>query len=368
MKKGLVVLFAWVLVVLMGISANTANDLPRDVGLGDISCAYKWYPGIVHVHSTYSDGDRTPAMLKNAAAAIKCSFLIVTDHFEQIPNDKKLSGLVTDDFGFDKYIKDFLVEDPLICIPGFEISSKEGSHILTILDSKRISKLDLTDTQENLLKKLTTKMDQKGLPIAAHPGVGQGFLKDQTEGLKGIEFYNENAKDYKETLKWYLSLIAKGNYPNGQYPFVTAGCDSHSSVEPTDLSRWQRLTVVWIDGDLTRANILTAFYKGQTYAANYGAYIKASNYLPGDIYTEVDVPEFHLEINFALPTKSKKTIRIYRQGELVPDSVVTFEKNITGFTYDWQDGQVKGNSDKTYAYVIEVENCLITSPIFLYIR
>ncbi len=50
-----------------------------------------WVPGLVHVHTPFSDGTLTPALLAKALQLAGIRFVIVTDHYEQIGNPTKIT-------------------------------------------------------------------------------------------------------------------------------------------------------------------------------------------------------------------------------------------------------------------------------------
>ncbi|MFA6493073.1 MAG: hypothetical protein WCV58_02985 [Patescibacteria group bacterium] len=323
------------------------------------ACSADWYPGIVHAHSTFSDGDRTPAMLKNAAGTMGCKFLIVTDHYEQI-NEKKKSlprmDLFTDDFGYDNYIKQFFVTEPFLCLPGSEITTGDGSHILALDNTSKVFQASLSKVdQQEVINKLN---ELEALSVVAHPHAKQYFVDEfKASDICGIEFFNENTVEYRETFGWYLKLIR-----SNKSPFVTAGCDSHCSTDPTvlDTNRWQRKTFAWLDGELTSINLIDAFRKGRTYAANYGAYIKSINYLPGVNEKKVDWPSFKIKIGFPKKTTSEKAIYIYRDGNprtLTEHQFLAGEKELE---CNFEDDDASAG---WHSYVIVVDGCLVTSPI-----
>lgn len=318
-------------------------------------CDAKWYPGIVHIHSTFSDGARTPQMLKIAAFGLGYKFMIVTDHLEQIPKKKKIGDLIGDDYGFAKYISQFLATKPILCLPGAELTSTESSHILAIAQADVISRVQMESDQQSII----TKLDNMGVsPIAAHPNIKK-YKFDQTKAqkLRGIEFFNEGSASYQKTLSWYLELTSQG-----ENLFVTAGCDSHTADEPLDALRWLRQTMVWSDEELTLAGLYDAFSRCQTYAANNGAYFKSSSYLPQRSYQKVDRPKFVLDIAFARNVATSKPIHIYRDGKAVSEAAKIFPAGRKNYRYEWED---KDASSGKHAYIIEVEGCLVTSPIKL---
>ncbi len=326
----------------------------------------RWYPGIIHVHSTFSDGDRTPAMLKNAAVANGLAFLIVTDHWEQIPKEKKLSGLVTDDFGFDKYLASFQSTPKLIIIAAAEIAvPRQGasSHVLAIGDLRKIIGQTYSSPKD-----LIENLSRAGLlAVAAHPDLnekGRNFIFDlsMAPSIAGIEFYNQSRDADRKTLGRLLDLIAAG--AAGRDIFVTSGCDSHMSVDPTslDLARWTHKTYVWVEDKLTDENLLAALANGRTYAANDGAQLVSINHLPGFTPQSVNRPEFFFTIS--LPDKASwKKAKLYRDGQFL--GFAAPEKTSDGQRYHFHDTQC---SQGTHRYIIEIEDYLVTSPIILDVK
>ena len=330
--------------------------------LGGILCCgtivqARWYKGITHIHSTFSDGDRTPGMLKQAVAANHFDFLIVTDHFEQINREKKLTSAVTADFGFNKYLKDYEVTSPLLCLAGAEITLGH-CHTLVLANLPSVSKMAVPGNISGLISDLNSK---DALPVAAHPN-WSSYIYDtsQAEDIAGIEFFNENAASYKKTLAWYLSIIAKG-----KRPFVTAGCDSHSSLEPSDLIRWQRCTYVWSNESLSREAIINGLKAGVTYASNHGAYLAGMPMLPQREHQKYQDVQFNYKIGFLKHPSTKKIVRFYRDGQLVDEKTLTFPNNANEESCNLRDEAVQNGR---HAYVLEVEGYLVTSPMCLDIQ
>lgn len=349
-------LIRWLIVALVLLLAESSAS------------AVKWCPGIIHVHSTFSDGDRTPAMLKNAAEKLHFSFLITTDHYEQIGSPHGLVAKITKQWGFEKYRQTYQSSGKIVIIAGAEVQTywgKTASHTLALGDIYETPDISdnqgKKDTQQLIIKNLNNR---GYLTVAAHPH-GRTLLKnrywepfaylydkDHAEGIKGIEFFNEDEASYKETRAWYLSLVAAG-----RDIFVTAGCDSHSSVEPSDAQRWTRITYVL--SQLRKNSILEAMRQGHTYVAQNGCYFKSLNVVPGFQFQSVERPSLLCRLGFA--TGSHKTkIQVYRDGKLVEDSLKKIGGGQKEFSYQWADKQAKAGN---HTYVIEIENYLITSPI-----
>lgn len=326
--------------------------------------AVYWYPGTVHAHSLFSDGDRTPKMLKNAAVSAGGKFLIVTDHYEQIPQEK-FGDVLNRYSGYQNYINSFAdIPRKLVVIPGAEITISRGdaaSHILAIGNPLNFLGFEFASSQQEVLDQLN---GLGVMSVAAHPSFvddSRNYQFDFTkaEGISGIEFFNDE-ENYKKTLFWYLKQIAVNNVT-----FVTSGCDSHTSVDPTfwDYLRWQRKTYVWTNSrTLTQGSLLQALSYGQTYAADNRAYFKKLNYLPQSVFQTVSQPVFNFTVAFAKNTTEPKTVQIFRDGRLAWNSRRVFPWGLRSFNYSWQDFYAPVGPHR---YVIEVEKCLITSPINL---
>lgn len=358
-------LIRWLMImanILVGLSTSANDEIP------------KWYAGIIHAHSTFSDGDRTPSMLKGAAAKLGYSFLVVSDHWSSLSKKTKLTGVVTDDYGLDKYLEDFS-QGPrvqgqsynLIVIPGAEFTAFRGkatAHIVGIGRLKDLPK-DIGSSQQDVLATLSSK---GFLTIAAHPNWvsslhDYSFDPNHTEGLCGIEFGNDG-EGFPKTLALYRKLIK-----SGKKVFATGGCDSHTSTDITvlDAKRWLRKTVVWCKGKITKEKLLLAIKNGQTYASLDGSYFNDSmcNIFPQFDYQEVDRPTFTFGITFNQTTKKSKEIRVYRDGDLVSDSVAKVASGLRQFKYSWTDKRATAGE---HSYFIEVTDSLITSPIYLRIK
>jgi len=325
--------------------------------------AASWYPGIIHVHSTFSDGDRTPAMLKLEATQRGMYFLVVTDHLEQIDSKKKLTRGITGDYGYDKYFQTFdchNMNNPkvrgtdrsLICVPGAEVTGGEA-HILMMNIIGDPSKF-LGNSQKEVVDRIT---NYECTSAVAHPNLsGHIFRIDEGNAYKiiGIELFND---DYRKTLALLLSELAKGHYH-----FVFSGCDSHIAAQPEDARRWMRITLVWVDGEPTVDAILSALHGGRMVATNYGVYVKSLSPLPQFATRQVEKAQFNLVVGFAVPVITPKKIQVYRDGILCPSSSLKIPTGTTEYRYRWED---RNSLIGEHWYVIEVEECLVTSPITL---
>lgn len=335
------------------------------------SCDAKWYPGIVHVHSTFSDGLRPPVMLIEQAALSSALFLIVTDHYEKIEKRGILGDKVVKDIGFDNYRERFSIVPningipvPLVIITGAEITAGT-SHTLALGDmSFKDEKLLRAKKAAEVIARLK---ELEILSVAAHPN---NFLyrydKDGAGAINGVEFFNDGSADgYLKTRQWYLDCIKQG-----KKVFVTSGCDSHVSVTKDDPERWQRTT--WVCAEkFTSQAILEAISKGRTIASRENAQLIPYSSREDEAFTVgFDVQKrnelvFPFKLVFNKETKIKR-YALYRDGVQV--YAVTFseywqDNPSSGFKEYWCDLRDEHPPSGVHAYVIEVENFLVTSPI-----
>lgn len=347
--------------------------------------AGQWLPGIVHCHSTFSDGLQTPEAVAQMAQKSGAKFLILTDHYEQIDSDKerpdsdkkKKGAMIADDQGFENYRRRCLSlsRSDFVVIPGAEITSfwSAGvSHLLAIGDMGHRDEVIITsqlknNSQQELIEILNKKREGI-LTVAAHPNaislvsVSERpwepgiFLFDPgaAKGLSGIEFFNEGADGYLKTLGWYRNLLAQVNNV-----FVTSGCDSHGP-EPGDPARWKRKTWVFCD-DFSRESVLFAMRAGRTYAANWDVKFLSLDPIPGSTAQKVAQAQLTCQVVFPTMSTSKKKIRVYRDGQLLKNSEKEIPIGAKTYKYRCSDPSARG----LHRYVIEVEGVLVTSPIVL---
>ncbi|MCX6806991.1 MAG: DPP IV N-terminal domain-containing protein [Candidatus Berkelbacteria bacterium] len=277
-------------------------------------------PGSIHNHSTFSDGDRTPEMLMEEAARNGALFLVATDHYKQIEQQKSTRPDVVKDYGFDNYCKRFSsvpmidgVPVPLIVFTGAEITL--ASHTLAIGDLcfKDEKLLNPKDQQEAI-----NRINGLGLlSIAAHPN-NKNYLYDKShaEGICGIEIMNDGSiEGYRKTRDWGLKLTKEG-----KNVFWIGGCDSHTGLDKEDKDRRSRIT--WVLADkLDKKSILEGMRNGRTYVTCGGATIRtfenAGIYIPGFTYQDVTTPIFGFILSFEKPIDSPISIYVYRDGPCV---------------------------------------------------
>ncbi|MBP6964054.1 MAG: hypothetical protein KBC96_06575 [Armatimonadetes bacterium] len=393
------------------------------------STASQWYSGIVHVHTTFSDGSDNIPQRVETARKLGYKFLIVTDHYEQINSlekpTAKYGGNLANPAAVDITFKDYrrncdeqTTDGEFVTIPGAEIQAiwkaesdtQDMSHTLALgplgeSGSKDLDKLlSKQGSQREIISCVNGKM--RMLPVAAHPTLisEKSFPKvwewqrcrydlrspEAYEGIRGVEFFNsETPEQDRGVLDWYMSLIRdemKKPQNKRKTILVTAGCDSHGWKDLKDLERWLRVTRVWAD-ELTSEGLLKALGEGRCYASAMGAYLKESSHLPGGTAQNVGIPTFRFTV--ALPARSDSFLNSIVRNYGVTLKVATellSEKIGTTDIVMYRDGVEVPESRKSFKgtptsvsyewtdksaslgehwYVLCVDGLLVTSPIAL---
>jgi len=311
----------------------------------------KWYAGEAHAHSTFSDGNRTPEVLMADTIIKGCHFLIPTDHHEYIPEKQKIGGLLADDFGFANYLERFK-DNPTILGKSYSLTVLPCAelmfgpqHLLVMGDLAPV----ISELKQNSLQAQLEFNQANGLSsVAAHPSK-EKYWFDRNLTVNGVEFFNESAAEYEKTRAWYLNL---------KDAWVISGWDTHNPA--TDAYDGQRRTWIYSDQPLTRASLIEALERGQTYAANWGARLSEINYVPSvTAYQIIDQGKtLRIKISFDRPVATAKKCHFYDNGRRLSELSVTMKAGA-------KDLVVEYRLDKPgqHAVVFEVENCLITSRI-----
>jgi len=164
--------------------------------------------GIIHIHSRYStDADYSIEELRSLFLGFGYDFIAITDHldFSEDENErKKIYESIIDDCRKN-------TDEKFCIIPGLEIATEEGFHILGVGLESFVTNNKVNATIKDI-------QNQGGLAILAHPyrDSYQNFNKDFFYYLNGIEVWNRNEffgkYPNKKALKDVLSL-KKSNYP-----------------------------------------------------------------------------------------------------------------------------------------------------------
>jgi hypothetical protein len=201
----LLLLVAAALRVAMWRPASVAGQAPED-GLVRV-------PGVVHVHTTFSDGSGTPGEVVRAAGAAGAKFVVITDHNN------------VDARPFEGY------HDGVLVITGSEVSTTNG-HILGlgIEDPTYRFSGDPLDALEDV-------RDLGGFAVAAHPTSPRGDLQFtgwDLPGPWGVELVNGDSE--WRTAGWRALLTPALYALNRRYALLQL----LNSPAPA-LARWDRL-------------------------------------------------------------------------------------------------------------------------------
>jgi predicted metal-dependent phosphoesterase TrpH len=136
------------------------------------SCMYK---GIIHAHSTYSDGEYTLSELREALVASGCSFVCMTEHAEFF-DANKLSSFVNECAT--------LSDDNFLFIPGLEYNCERRMHVL----GYGVTALVNTDDPQQVIAQIKK---EGGVSVIAHP-MDSAFpwIESFAELPRGIETWN----------------------------------------------------------------------------------------------------------------------------------------------------------------------------------
>ncbi len=163
---------------------------------------YQMFVGIIHEHTTYSDGRSTAQEMTLAAINAQLDFLVMTDHSWENPSEVGIHGGLK----CEEYVLDYEL-DTLIVV-GAELSN--GPHVVGFPLTENIWSGDMQE-------KVDGAHDQGGIAILAHPLLGQGYIEPWTN-------YDEYGYDAFEVINdIYMYGEGESAYLR---PFVAAS-DSH---------------------------------------------------------------------------------------------------------------------------------------------
>lgn len=311
-------------------------------------------------HTRYSDGERTPWLLKKDALACGFQVLIPTDHYEQIPVKQK--GVIPDIIGlvgFDNYFNDYCndldifgIKKSLLVLPGVEIANEDPPYH-TLAFGEKIRDFCDTPNSETVIEQLETLKKYGLVTVLAHPHWKIDNLPiDKLHNYCGIEFFNNyNPDDFYKDLSLYMELINLG-----QLVFPTSGIDVHYIEDPMELLRFARQTLVWAE-TISENTILSGFRKGSVIAANHNIVVKNCKPLPGFTTLKSALPRIYLDISFKTVQLIERKLKIYRDRTLVYETTIDVGK--TDLCVDFIDTQAIPG---LHRYIAVIDQCLVTAP------
>jgi len=139
-----------------------------------------WLKGVLHVHTTESDGELTPEQVVHVYYKRGYQFVAITDHWKLVnPSD-------------------FSITDDFLVIPGEEITAGKGLvgtpyHIVALNIKEELERgMFLKESPEDARAAIKTILNLGGLAVIAHPSWSDLCFADLLclEGYLGIEVFN----------------------------------------------------------------------------------------------------------------------------------------------------------------------------------
>lgn len=166
--------------------------------------------GLVHVHSNYSDGELSLKEIKKEAQRLGMSFVFLADHLPWIKRGR----------GLEEFQKEceLLSDEKFLIVPGFEVETKEGYHILVY--NGKVFVEDGIPVQR--LFEIFSVKEEVFLVLAHASQVEQRPSQEFLERIDAVEVWNAKygsryGPDIK-SLKWL----------GGINSIAFAGSDAHS--------------------------------------------------------------------------------------------------------------------------------------------
>ena len=160
---------------------------------------YYTYSGLIHVHSTYSDGTRTIEDIAGIANELDVQVLLMSDHNTLKPKFDGLEGW------YDKVLVGI----------GCEINDAQDENHLLAFNLK--DEIDFSRPAEEYV---CSVRDQGGIGIIAHPNESRDHLPQyppypwklwDSDCFNGIEIWNQMSE-------WLEGLTAKNKYMRAMHP------------------------------------------------------------------------------------------------------------------------------------------------------
>lgn len=198
----------------------------------------RWYAGVVHSHTTRSDGKYTPDELIKLAEEKNLDFIILTDHdqfCEEVPESKKM-----------------------LVIPGAELT-KHGGHTNIWGVKYPIDNFEC-ETYEEWNRKIEMAKEKGAVICINHPMCSNCTWRWPLEPEKAdcVEVWNSpQHTDNMKCTDWWRGQLAEGR----KIPAV-GGSDFHRNYVVTDLLD-NPVTYVYAD-ECTQDKILNAIKAGRT--------------------------------------------------------------------------------------------------------
>lgn len=200
------------------------------------------FAGVMHVHSTFSDGVMSLPEIGQWALAEGLDFVCVTDHSSGLRGDR-LAAFCSECES---------LSDDVLLVPGVEFEHS-GRHVLVIAPPEGL----VTLTDETAVRNPELVRERGGLSIWAHPSQSYAIsLRDAIETCyDGWEIWNLKVDGQAPNVPVF-SLLRRVAKARPLLPF--AGLDAHE--QPTDNRPTLRVTTE--KSELTVEALLDSFRRG----------------------------------------------------------------------------------------------------------
>lgn len=385
----------------------------------------RWVRGLIHLHSTYSDGHSTVEELKHLARGQGYDYMIVTDHAE----DGKLIPALQQYVSEVEGLSEPNAAPPFLAIPGMEIAAgwtlldKDGAE--QDKSTAHTLALDVTDhvdffrAPNGPLGPKATAAGSAGqlldalqgreiLACPAHTFQYTSLKADLSDPLEGSDFrYDMSAfpkaphvdifyrtvleMDHEpEDVALYTGLINRWHRGGrgGTTPLAFTSCDYHAGW-PSFLGELGGHMIDWlgghlpdsvgiaveqvshttwtlVKGDLTREHVIDALRHGRTFVTRGTANVVVGAEVwppPGDDeVTRSEVPGVKVTLAFDPPTTRPMFCALYRDGVEVSGFRQTFSKGRKEIVVELADPDA---APGVHCYVAQVEGKMVSSPVLI---
>ncbi len=200
------------------------------------------FVGVLHVHSTFSDGVMSLAEIREWALTEELDFVCVTDHSKRL-RDTRLAEFCSECERLSTNV---------LLVPGVEFEHS-GRHVLTIAPADVLTTL----TDEIAVRDPETVRQRGGLTIWAHPSLTYAVsLRDAVATpYDGWEIWNRKVDGPAPNLP-VLSLLR--GLGSGREILSFAGLDMHEQIGDT----LPRLSLRTAESELTLASLIDSMRAG----------------------------------------------------------------------------------------------------------
>jgi hypothetical protein len=169
------------------------------------------YTGIIHDHTTYSDGDDTAEAMTLAAVEAQLDFMVMADHSWENPAVTGIHGALACREVATRYGLDILI--------GIGAELSNGPHVVGFPLTENIWSGDMQEKVDGI-------QNQGGLAILAHPLLGQGYIEPwenyDTYGYDAFEVVNTDWSHGEGDAAYYRPFIAASDGHSASFVGTTS--------------------------------------------------------------------------------------------------------------------------------------------------